>query len=75
MGAETFQNLKNMKTLVGGRPHVDRKNANWWRNVYDAWDDRFYITHENINFILNRIQPYVGKTPRNNLPTRSQAVS
>ena len=29
MGAETFQNLKNMKTLVGGRPHVDRKNANW----------------------------------------------
>ena len=29
MGAETFQNLKNMKTLVGGRSHVDRKNANW----------------------------------------------
>ena len=60
-----------METLVICRPNVDRQNAKKkkkkkkkrLKNVYDSWDDKFRVTRENFNFILNRIQSYVEKAP------------
>ena len=62
-----------METLVKDLIWTE-KNVNQWRNVYDSWDYRFHIARENFNFVLNRIQPYIEKTPRNVLPTSSQKV-
>ena len=67
--------LRKMKTLVQDLMSTEKKKVNWWRNVYDSCDDRFHVTRENFNFILNRIQPYNEEMPKNILPTPSQIRS
>ena len=58
MGVESVQHLKKDGNF-GRRPNKGRKNANWWRNVYDSWEHRFHIVRKNFNFFLNIIEPYI----------------
>ena len=66
MGVKSVQHLKKDGNF-GRRPNEDRKNTNWWRNVYDSCENRFHIVRGNLNII----QPYIKKTSRNILPTLS----
>ena len=66
MSVETIQDLKNDGD-IGGRPKVDGKicelvkKCAW--DAYDAWDDRFQITHENLFHI--EFSLILKKIPRN----------
>ena len=77
-GIEGVRNLKKDGN-IGRRQNVDRNNAkNWWTNVYNNWDEidfknRFRITRETFHYILNRIQPFIEKTPTNLVPTPIEA--
>ena len=68
VGVETVQSFKKFGK-VGCRQTEYNKLHNW-RNVYGSW--KFQVSYK-FNFIVNRIEPYVEKTPRNILPNPTES--